>query len=104
MVATVRNKTPQHPMTNKVFGCDFSLEKIAADDLLAWSEANIQIARMTLTIKLDMHWNTFQLASRALPPSARRLADCEARLHAYAQMLTRSRNLTWNHVFSVCTT
>ena len=45
-----------------------------------WAEAPIQIARMTLTIKLDGNWNSFQLASSgpllsvtdsAIAPSAR---------------------------------
>jgi hypothetical protein len=30
--------------------------------------------------------------------------NCEARPHAYAQMLIFVINLTWNHAFSVCTT
>ena len=70
--------------------------KIAADDLLDWAEAHMQIARMTLTIKLDRTWNSFTLAISAPPlsvtdsataPSARMPVNCEARLHAYAQML-----------------
>jgi len=34
-----------------------------------WAEAHIKIARMTLTIKLDRNWNSFQLANRAPPLS-----------------------------------
>ena len=34
-----------------------------------WAEAHIQIARMTLTIKLDRNWNSFQLAGSAPPLS-----------------------------------
>jgi hypothetical protein len=30
--------------------------------------------------------------------------DCEARFHAYAQLLIFSINITWNHALSVCTT
>ena len=30
-----------------------------------WAEAHIKIARMTLTIKLDGNWSSFQLANRA---------------------------------------
>ena len=37
--------------------------------MLVWAEAHIKIARMTLTIKLDRNWNSFQLANRAPPLS-----------------------------------
>ena len=69
---------------------------IAADDMLDWAEAHIQIARMTLTIKLDRTWNSFTLANSAPPlsvtdsdnaPSARMPVNCAARLQAYAQLL-----------------
>ena len=33
-----------------------------------WAEAHIKIARMTLTIKLDGNWNSFQLANNTPPP------------------------------------
>ena len=51
--------------------------------LVHWAEAHEKIARMTLTIKLDRNWSSFQLANRAPPlsvtdssiaPSARMLA------------------------------
>lgn len=34
-----------------------------------WAEAHIKIARMTLTIKLDGNWSSFQLANSAPPLS-----------------------------------
>jgi hypothetical protein len=34
-----------------------------------WAEAPIKIARMTLTIKLDGNWSSFQLANSAPPRS-----------------------------------
>ena len=37
--------------------------------LHCWAEAHIKIARMTLTIKLDGNWNSFQLANSAPPLS-----------------------------------
>ena len=37
--------------------------------LSGWAEAPIKIARMTLTIKLDRNWNSFQLANSAPPLS-----------------------------------
>ena len=37
--------------------------------LLCWAEAPIKIARMTLTIKLDGNWSSFQLANSAPPLS-----------------------------------
>ena len=52
---------------------------------LCWAEAHIKIARMTLTIKLDGNWSSFQLANSAPPlsvtdsaiaPSARMLRKC----------------------------
>ena len=36
---------------------------------LCWAEAHIKIARMTLTIKLDRNWSSFQLANSAPPLS-----------------------------------
>jgi len=68
---------------------------LAADDLLDWTDAHIQIARMTSTIKLDKHWVRFQLAHSAPPlsvtesaiaPSARIPVNGEARFHAYTQL------------------
>ena len=50
-----------------------------------WAEAHIKIARMTLTIKLDGNWSSFQLANSAPPlsvtdsaiaPSARMPISC----------------------------
>ena len=55
-----------------------------------WAEARIKIARMTLTIKLDRNWNSFQLANSAPPlsvtdsaiaPSARMLVRASICLH-----------------------
>jgi hypothetical protein len=70
--------------------------KKAADDLLDWAEAHIQIARRTLTIKLDRNLNSFQVANSVLPlsvadsaiaTSAKMPVNSEAKLHADAQML-----------------
>ena len=36
---------------------------------IGWAEAPIKIARMTLTIKLDGNWNSFQLANNTPPLS-----------------------------------
>ena len=35
----------------------------------SWAEARVKIARMTLTIKLDRNWRSFQLANSAPPLS-----------------------------------
>ena len=52
--------------------------------MLWWAEVPIKIARMTLTIKLDRNWSSFQLANSAPPlsvtdsaiaPSARMALD-----------------------------
>ena len=77
-------------------GGDLSQIKKTADDLFDWAGDHIQIASMTLTIKLDRNWNSFQPTNSAPPltvtdsaiaPSARMPVNCEARLHAYAQKL-----------------
>ena len=41
----------------------------AFPDTRRWAEAPVKIARMTLTIKLDRNWNSFQLANSAPPLS-----------------------------------
>ena len=38
-------------------------------DTLRWAEAPVKIARMTLTVKLDRNWSSFQLANSAPPLS-----------------------------------
>ena len=57
-------------------------------DTRCWAEAPIKIARMTLTIKLDRNWSSFQLANSAPPlsvtdsaiaPSARMLCHAAFR-------------------------
>ena len=45
----------QQPRSRRLIGC--------------WAEAHIKIARMTLTIKLDRNWSSFQLANSAPPLS-----------------------------------
>ena len=37
--------------------------------IFCWAEAPLKIARMTLTIKLDGNWSSFQLANSAPPLS-----------------------------------
>ena len=78
-------------------GATFPKRNLAVDDVLDWTDAHVQIARMTSTIKLDKHWVRFQLAHSAPPlsvtesdiaPSARMPVNCKARFHAYAQMLS----------------
>ena len=58
-----------------------------------WAEARVKIARMTLTIKLDGNWSSFQLANSAPPlsvtgsaiaPSARILSQHEIARMAFA--------------------
>ena len=60
------------------------LLKLAVDMMLGWAEAHIKITRMTLTIKLDRNWSSFQLANStpplsvtgsAIAPSARMLQN-----------------------------
>ena len=42
---------------------------LAYQDCRRWAEARIKITRMTLTIKLDRNWSSFQLANSAPPLS-----------------------------------
>ena len=50
--------------------------------LADWAEARIKIARMTLTIKLDGNWSSFQLANSAPPLSVTDSAIApSARMH-----------------------
>ena len=46
-----------------------SLEVGVGIAALGWAEAPIKIARMTLTIKLDGNWSSFQLANNTPPLS-----------------------------------
>ena len=49
----------------------------------SWAEARIKIARMTLTIKLDGNWSSFQLANSAPPLSVTGSAIApSARMHS----------------------
>ena len=63
--------------------CGICLQLARAHLRNCWAEARIKIARMTLTIKLDGNWSSFQLANSAPPlsvtdsaiaPSARMLS------------------------------
>ena len=63
-----------------------------------WAEAPVKIARMTLTIKLDGNWSSFQLANNTPPlsvtgsviaPSARILAWASAARPARALVVAR---------------
>ena len=62
--------------------------------LFRWAEAPVKIARMTLTIKLDGNWSSFQLANStpplsvtdsAIAPSAR-ILSCMALLQSGAAL------------------
>ena len=69
-----------------------------------WAEAPIKIARMTLTIKLDGNWSSFQLANSAPPlsvtdsaiaPSARiSRIHRDRKWHQRTIILTASHNLS----------
>ena len=53
---------------NRMAGaCSVCASKPNVFSLLCWAEAPIKIARMTLTIKLDGNWSSFQLANSAPP-------------------------------------
>ena len=57
-----------------------------------WAEAHIKITRMTLTIKLDRNWSSFQLANSTPPLSVTDSAIApSARMHPLAQLHLSSR-------------
>ena len=60
-----------------------------------WAEAPIQIARMTLTIKLDRNWSSFQLANSAPPLS---VTDSAIAPSARMQVYTVPRAPTNEHI------
>ena len=47
----------------------FSVKTISDGHAASWAEARVKIARVTLTIKLDGNWSSFQLAICASPLS-----------------------------------
>ena len=51
------------PRRQSTLGIDIPLTR------RSWAEARVKIARMTLTIKLDRNWSSFQLANSAPPLS-----------------------------------
>ena len=61
----------KHYMHDEGFGARGAGSKECAllETSACWAEARIKIARMTLTIKLDRNWSSFQLANSAPPLS-----------------------------------
>ena len=55
-----------------------------------WAEAPIKIARMTLTIKLDGNWSSFQLANSAPP-----LSVTDSAIAPSARMYHQARKTEW---------
>ena len=89
-----------HVCTHTAIMCCYNSIRID----VRWAEAPIKIARMTLTIKLDGNWNSFQLANNTPPlsvtgsviaPSARMLRSCKdlprCKQQSNPQLLTASR-------------
>ena len=56
--------------------------------ILSWAEARVKIARMTLTIKLDGNWSSFQLANSAPPLSVTDSALAPSARVMFQQLLT----------------
>lgn len=64
--------------------------------LQCWAEALLKIARMTLTIKLDGNWSSFQLANSAPPLSVTDSALApSARMIENAQVDTDCFDVVW---------
>ena len=62
--------------------------------MYCWAEAHIKIARMTLTIKLDGNWSSFQLANSAPPLS---VTDSAIAPSARMAVFTGRGNACFNH-------
>ena len=72
--------SPRTPAKRKTFWCGICV---------CWAEAPIKIARMTLTIKLDGNWSSFQLANSAPPLSVTGSATApSARITAILSMIS----------------
>ena len=54
----------------------------------SWAEARVKIARMTLTIKLDGNWSSFQLANSAPPLSVTDSATAPSARMFFQPLLT----------------
>ena len=66
-------------------------------DHRGWAEARIKIARMTLTIKLDGNWSSFQLANSAPP-----LSVTDSAIAPSARMVQNMKNTLVNFETSLC--
>ena len=78
-------KRPAFMMSECVSLLTCQLAAVLCKSSKGWAEAHIKIARMTLTIKLDGNWSSFQLANStpplsvtgsAIAPSARMVVAC----------------------------
>ena len=63
------SNTTQHHSSGHVLSVCLSCLFVTESLCLCWAEAHIKIARMTLTVKLDRNWSSFQLANSAPPLS-----------------------------------
>jgi hypothetical protein len=78
--ALAQSETAQHPQCKE-----------------RWAEAPIKIARMTLTIKLDGNWSSFQLANSAPP-----LSVTDSAIAPSARMVLQKRCDNWWHLRNIC--
>ena len=72
--------------------CKFGL--CQALQVYCWAEAPIKIARMTLTIKLDGNWSSFQLANSAPPLSVTDSAIAPSARMEAARIYNRTKKTT----------
>jgi len=66
-----------------------SCPRVLSETVNCWAEARVKIARMTLTIKLDGNWSSFQLANCAPP-----LGVTDSAIAPSARMLDALQGLT----------
>ena len=70
------------PRRQSTLGIDIPLTR------RSWAEARVKIARMTLTIKLDGNWSSFQLANSAPPLSVTDSATAPSARMFFQPLLT----------------
>ena len=101
MITTAQPTLPPTPGSS----AHVQASALASSVANCWAEAPIKIARMTLTIKLDGNWSSFQLAN-STPP----LSVTDSAIAPSARMVVRSclsrplkQNMQPYKLFDACT-
>ena len=84
-------------------GCQSCWDSLCERYFTCWAEARLKIARMTLTIKLDGNWSSFQLANSAPPLSVtgHAIAPSARMARTRAQSDVFCEHIPWRVLFVV---